>query len=50
MARVSGRKLQNGDGQRINIFNLAALRASAEGLITDGRCADLTGGVKRTVH
>jgi len=47
MARVSGRTLQNGDGQRINVFNLAALRASAEGPMTDGRSDDFSDGGRR---
>ena len=44
MARLSGKYLRNGDNQQINIYNLAALRASAKGLMADGRCDDCSGG------
>jgi len=47
MALRYGRKLQNGDDLLINGFNLAALRASAEGLMTDGRCDDYSSGGRR---
>ncbi|MBD1401257.1 hypothetical protein [Pelovirga terrestris] len=41
MAQGSGWQLLNGDVQRISIFNLVALRASAEGPMTASRCGDL---------
>ncbi|MFO7813437.1 MAG: hypothetical protein R6V21_10755 [Pelovirga sp.] len=33
----------------MKVFNLAALRASAEGPMTDGRCDNLFSGVKVTI-
>ncbi|MBW6510227.1 MAG: hypothetical protein K0A94_11890 [Desulfuromonadales bacterium] len=44
MARSSGEHLGDGYRQQINMFNLVALRASAEGPMTDGLSVDFSDG------